>query len=660
MKNTNLTSAGLLAFHGAPLLMCVLVGALCSCVVLWVLQSDADKRGHTELGIKLEKLHEQLSIPELRNRAVATALLMGLNEPVIKRAALGELGLDHADVMQQLNVARKHFDFEAAYVIDKQGLIVANDTDGNKSTGTSVAFRPYFQKAMKGEDAMYMAIGTHTDSRGLFVAAPIRESTDSSSAVIGVMLIKISAEEHLEKLLRGIGGDVLLITPQGVVFASSRPEWQFTVVPSVDEKGFQEIRNLQQFGLRFAKVRPAPLGFDPLQPNIKLAGKRYIAEQLAIDWKDSGGTWQVSLMKDAETWFPTSSKLNIAGLIMLLALVIGFFMQQQINRNKRLKAIVTRENEARALAQENNIAAAEERALIAKVTAELHEAQHYTGLVQTFMHYASELFGVRFGLFYVADNDQRQLRLIGGYGVSVGEHGRTLAFGEGLVGQCAIDEKTLYVNQLPADYVQVASGSGAAAPHQVILHPLMLNGKLVGVVELAVFKLLTQKQEEMLAEFSATTAVLIEMIEQRQILELELRRQQLSEESLRHQASLQQALIDNIPYPIFYKDSDSRFLGFNRAYEKTFNVKRENLIGKKVGDLEYLPLEDRLAYQAEDERVIAEVAEVQKEMLIPFADGRLHKTVYCVSGFRLADGERGGLVGIFIDFTKYNEGLKNG
>ncbi|MDF3014576.1 MAG: hypothetical protein K0Q78_2780, partial [Cellvibrio sp.] len=166
--------------------------------------------------------------------------------------------------------------------------------------------------------------------------------------------------------------------------------------------------------------------------------------------------------------------------------------------------------------------------------------------------------------------------------------------------------------------------------------------------------------EKMLAEFTATTAVIIEMIEQRQALELEFRRQQASEESLRHQASLQQALIDNIPYPIFYKGPDCRFLGFNRAYERTFDIKREFLIGKKVLDLDYLPLDDRTAYQQEDERVIAEMAEVQREMLIPFADGELHQTLYCVSGFRLDDGQPGGLVGMFIDFTKHQEGLKNG
>ena len=186
-----------------------------------------------------------------------------------------------------------------------------------------------------------------------------------------------------------------------------------------------------------------------------------------------------------------------------------------------------------------------------------------------------------------------------------------------------------------------------------MLHPLILKGKLVGVLELASFNVLTIKQEKILAEFEIIIAANIEIMEQRRALVLEFRQQQISEESLRQQSWLQQALIDTIPFPIFYKGSDCRFLGFNRAYEKTFNVKREDLIGKQVLDLDYLPEADRIAYQQEDERVIAEVGEIQREVLIPFADGNFHQTLYRVSGFRLDDGEPGGLVGIFIDLTNH-------
>lgn len=121
---------------------------------------------------------------------------------------------------------------------------------------------------------------------------------------------------------------------------------------------------------------------------------------------------------------------------------------------------------------------------------------------------------------------------------------------------------------------------------------------------------------------------------------------------LADQLTFQQALLDTIPYAVFYKGRDTRFLGFNRAYELCFGVRREELIGKRVLDLEYLPLSDRHAYQAEDEAVIEGVTSVSRETAIPFADGVTHQTLYSVSGFRLSDGSSGGLIGVIVDITE--------
>ena len=125
-----------------------------------------------------------------------------------------------------------------------------------------------------------------------------------------------------------------------------------------------------------------------------------------------------------------------------------------------------------------------------------------------------------------------------------------------------------------------------------------------------------------------------------------------SEEALADQFAFQQALIDTIPYPIFYKDADTRFLGFNRAYEKTFAIKREDLIGLRALDLEYIPEEERRTYQEEDEKTIRTLGRVEKEVDLPFSDGRTHTVLYWVSGFPKNDGNPGGLIGTFVDITR--------
>ncbi len=113
----------------------------------------------------------------------------------------------------------------------------------------------------------------------------------------------------------------------------------------------------------------------------------------------------------------------------------------------------------------------------------------------------------------------------------------------------------------------------------------------------------------------------------------------------------QQALIDSIPYPIFTKDFNGRFLGCNRAYERYFGTTSPYLIGKTVLELDYLPMEERRRFHDEDMKVISEVTQRSYEMPIIYADGNTHLTLYSVDGFRLADGKPGGLIGMLVDIT---------
>jgi len=111
-------------------------------------------------------------------------------------------------------------------------------------------------------------------------------------------------------------------------------------------------------------------------------------------------------------------------------------------------------------------------------------------------------------------------------------------------------------------------------------------------------------------------------------------------------------LIDAVPNPVFYKGPDARFLGCNRAYEAAFGTTRGFMVGKTVLDLPYLAADDRVAYHDEDVRTISEAATVHRETRLPFADGRAHDALYWVRGFRLANGDPGGLLGVIVDITE--------
>jgi PAS domain S-box len=123
------------------------------------------------------------------------------------------------------------------------------------------------------------------------------------------------------------------------------------------------------------------------------------------------------------------------------------------------------------------------------------------------------------------------------------------------------------------------------------------------------------------------------------------------EAQVAQQLGFQQALIDAIPVPLFYKDAQGRYIGFNAAYEKAFGVRREDLIGKTVLDLPFLPQAERARFDRDAEAALCSAQAVHKEVDLPYADGEMHHTLFWLHGFSQADGSPGGAIGTFVDIT---------
>ncbi len=120
---------------------------------------------------------------------------------------------------------------------------------------------------------------------------------------------------------------------------------------------------------------------------------------------------------------------------------------------------------------------------------------------------------------------------------------------------------------------------------------------------------------------------------------------------LRRRLRFLEALVDELPTPIFAKSEDARFCLFNKAYETFFDVDRRSLLGKTVLDLDYLPEKDRIRYQSEDLQAIRDGEEFHYEIDYG-TEWEPRQTLYWSKGFRVPDTGGKGLVGTLVDVSR--------
>ncbi|HYX67277.1 MAG TPA: ATP-binding protein, partial [Burkholderiales bacterium] len=117
--------------------------------------------------------------------------------------------------------------------------------------------------------------------------------------------------------------------------------------------------------------------------------------------------------------------------------------------------------------------------------------------------------------FYVADHrsGDSTLELLAGYAQRHSKSlPRKISFGEGLVGQCAFEKKRIVLNSAPSDYIRISSALGSGAPVNIVILPVLFEGQVKAVIELASFSKFSEIHQTFLDQLTESIGVVLHTI----------------------------------------------------------------------------------------------------------------------------------------------------
>jgi CheY-like chemotaxis protein/HAMP domain-containing protein len=181
---------------------------------------------------------------------------------------------------------------------------------------------------------------------------------------------------------------------------------------------------------------------------------------------------------------------------------------------------------------------------VARFTRMLQGQRDLLTVARQILNELAPLVSAHHGAFYMteADDEGPVLKLFASYAYQERKAvSNAWRFGEGLVGQAALEGKRIVVASVPPDYIQITSALGEAPPHAIVVVPILFEGEVKGVIELASFERFSGIQLAFLDQMLESLGIVIATIEATMRTDELLRQSQsLTEELRSQQEELQQ------------------------------------------------------------------------------------------------------------------------
>ena len=473
------------AYHSRSAWVAVILISLLAGLIVTVNDIDRQEGQRASL-LQTEARRSSIEVMSttLNGNLMGSITLLGLIHRDIKQEVSNGLLSEDANILVVLSTLGNSFGAEGVFLVGEDGLVKSSwDRVGQPSTGLDVKFRPYYKMAMKGQPSMYAAISMARSDRSLYFTAPVFAEHARATVGIGGIVARTNLD-RVDALLRGKFDQALLLSPQGVVFASTNPQWIGMLEGVATPERLKSIRELKQFGTLFDKTDPLALPVAARIGMQNVDGQRFAVGVAPVQWNDPSGDWTLIVMEDlGRSAAPVRSMVQ-GGAAAVLGVLLGW-MWIHLLRGRRTQDAATAQLTVYAQQQEQQ---ASFRARLAATSMRLQRCETLQELSSVFLLEVRDTLGVVQGVVYAMPAEGPVFLELIGSSASAEPPAAQLALGEGLLGQCAKERRTQLVLTPSDGFWTVRSGLGSTRPAALLLAPLVLHETLIGAVELAVLR----------------------------------------------------------------------------------------------------------------------------------------------------------------------------
>ena len=152
---------------------------------------------------------------------------------------------------------------------------------------------------------------------------------------------------------------------------------------------------------------------------------------------------------------------------------------------------------------------------LAKFTRMLQGQRDLMTVTKLILSELAPVVSAQHGVFYMMDQTDGEpvLKLTSTYAYRERKGLRNeFRLGEGLVGQCAFEKERILIGDVPGDYVRISSGLGEAPPLNIVVLPVLFEGQVKAVIELASFHRFKDIHLSLLDQLTETIAIVLNTI----------------------------------------------------------------------------------------------------------------------------------------------------